>query len=456
MEEFFENEAVKRFEEMLENNEELFFDLEEYDDIISYYLEIGDYQYADTAIRYALKLYPNAPEIKVRKLELHLEKNENIQAKSLMDELKGLADENLDYHICCAKYYSNMGKSYKAIEICERALDFEEDQDFLHNFIADEFQILGDPFMALKHYKLALKYEPNEEYSLQSVISCLVALNKTTEAIEFVNGYLDNNPYSQIAWMEYGNIYYNQKNYKEAIKAFDYLLAINAEAIGVYSNKAACYEALEEWEEAIKTYQESQEYEFTKAYSYHKIGLCYRKLNQPTNALNAMQKALYEDPQFHQAMISISEVYEELGNLNEAVHFAVEATKYNENNLDLQKKLAFLYISLGKFEEALVCLKRMVDCEPHRFYHWYAYTEVLMLIGEYEKAESTLMSGLKEHPRAELYYQLSNCYFNLKKDNEARAALDQAIRLNPSLIEDMQQKYPYIDKEIKKVKSKRL
>lgn len=31
---------------MLENNEEVFFDTEEYEDIISYYLEIGDYQYA--------------------------------------------------------------------------------------------------------------------------------------------------------------------------------------------------------------------------------------------------------------------------------------------------------------------------------------------------------------------------------------------------------------------------
>ncbi len=29
----------------------------------------------------------------------------------------------------------------------------------------------------------------------------------------------------------------------------------------------------------------------------------------------------------------------------------------------------------------------MADTEPGRFYNWYAYTEVLMLVGDYDKAE---------------------------------------------------------------------
>ncbi len=53
-----------------------------------------------------------------------------------------------------------------------------------------------------------------------------------------------------------------------------------------------------------------------------------------------------------------------------------------------------------------------------------------------------------------MYYQLSNCYFNLKRETEARAALDQALRLDPTLMKDMQMKYPYIDAEIEKERSK--
>ena len=59
-------------------------------------------------------------------------------------------------------------------------------------------------------------------------------------------------------------------------------------------------------------------------------------------------------------------------------------------------------------------LKKLVDAEPSRFYNWYAYSEVLMLVGEYEDAVTVLNRAIKKHYRAELFYQLSNCFYNLK------------------------------------------
>jgi hypothetical protein len=41
LEEYFGNELVKKFEEMMENNDEFYFDTEELEDIIVYYLELG-------------------------------------------------------------------------------------------------------------------------------------------------------------------------------------------------------------------------------------------------------------------------------------------------------------------------------------------------------------------------------------------------------------------------------
>ncbi|WP_435524505.1 hypothetical protein [Chryseobacterium indoltheticum] len=41
----------------------------------------------------------------------------------------------------------------------------------------------------------------------------------------------------------------------------------------------------------------------------------------------------------------------------------------------------------------------------------------MILLGEYEEAVTVLNLALKHHYRAELFYQLSNCYFNLR-DNE--------------------------------------
>lgn len=440
---------------MIENNDEFYFDTEEYIEIIIYYLELGDYSYAEMAVNHALKIHPNSIEIKTKQLEVFLELERYSKAKILMDELHQSSLEDTDFLVCCAKYYSNLGNPKKSIEYCQKALELEEEENFLHNFIADEFVNLDDPFNALKHYTTALEHDPYDDYSLENVMICYSKLNRSQEALDFLNQYLDRFSFSETAWYEYGQFHFNKKNYEEAINGFDYLLAINSQAVGVYANKAACFEAMGEWDKAIAVYEEMLDLEYTKAFTFYKIGLCYKEAKKLVPALASFQKSLREDPQFYLAMMEQSHIYEELGNPKEALYFAQEATALSEGNVEYQKRLAFLYITCGDYEESLSCLKKLIESEPTRFYNWYAYSEVLMLIGEYEEAVTILEKALKAHPRAELYYQLSNCYFHLKSKTEGIVMLEKALELDPTLSKDMQQKYPFIKEQVKKIKTKK-
>ncbi|MBS1549021.1 MAG: tetratricopeptide repeat protein [Bacteroidetes bacterium] len=453
MEEFFENELVQKFERMIENNEEAYFDTDELEEIIIHYLEMGDIEMAEISVNFAYKIHPNSTNIKTKALEVLLELERYPEAKEIIEELRENSMNNTDFLVCCAKYYSNLGHTKNAIDYCFKALELGEEENFLHNFIADEMINMGDPFNALKHYQQALKADIYDDYALENIMSCFNRMNKSDEAIDFLNHYLDQYSYSETAWLEYGQYYFNKKNYKEALKGFEFLLAINNSSVGVYANIAACYEAMKKWKKAIEIYEESLEFEFTKSYTFYKIGLCYRALKQRAAALNAFQKSLREDPQFYLSMMEQSELYEEMGSMKEALHFAKEAALLNANNLDYQKKLAYLYIEAGKFEESLECLNKLIDAEPDRFYNWYAYIEVLMLIGEYEEAITILNSALKTHQRAELYYQLSNCYLHLKMTYEGTQALGEAMFLDATLLEDMKLKYPSIKDEIKKIKT---
>lgn len=455
MEEFFENELSKKFEEMIENNENYYFDTEEIEDIVIFYLEMGDINYAEMAINYGLKLHPNSIELKVKQLEVFLELEQYVKARHLIEELMPSCSESTDFLVCCAKYYSNNGNPRKAIVFCEKALELEEEENFLHNFIADELHNLGDPFNALKHYKMALKHDPQDDYSLESAMVCYMQMNRYDEAEEFLQNYIDQFPFSETGWFEMGQYYFNRKNYEKAIKSFDYLLAINSDSAGVYANKAACYEAMGQWQKAIEVYEEQLDLEYTKAFTYYKIGLCYRAEKKNIEALQAFQKSLREDPQFYLSMMEQSDIYLEMNSPKEALHFAKEAVALNGNNIEFQKKLAYLYIDSGRFEESLSCLKKIVEADSSRFYSWYAYTEVLMLVGEYEDAITVLEKAIQIHKRAELYYQLSNAYFNLKDETRGQETLQKALELDSSLSEDMETKYPYIKDEVAKEKSKK-
>jgi tetratricopeptide (TPR) repeat protein len=141
--------------------------------------------------------------------------------------------------------------------------------------------------------------------------------------------------------------------------------------------------------------------------------------------------------------------------MKEALHFAREAVLMNDSNLDYQKRLAYLYIDSGRFDESLVALKKLVDTEPTRFYNWYAYAEVLMLTGDFDEAVVVLNNATKLHNRAEIFYQLSNCYFHINNPKSGRSALAKALKLDPQLLEDMKQKYPFLREEAEREKTKK-
>ena len=60
-----------------------------------------------------------------------------------------------------------------------------------------------------------------------------------------------------------------------------------------------------------------------------------------------------------------------------------------------------------------------------------------MLLGEYEEAVTLLNEAVKAHNRAELYYQLSNCYLNLKDQEKGIESLHKALDLDPTLVTDL-------------------
>ncbi|WP_435524506.1 tetratricopeptide repeat protein [Chryseobacterium indoltheticum] len=68
-----------------------------------------------------------------------------------------------------------------------------------------------------------------------------------------------------------GNIISTEKITKKPLKGSITMLAINSSAVGVYASKAACYEALNQYQKAIEVYEEMLELEYTKHLLFIKL-----------------------------------------------------------------------------------------------------------------------------------------------------------------------------------------
>lgn len=449
-EDFFNNELIERFEQMLENREYKYYDSEDLVEIIEFYIEVNDSEYAKRALDFAEKMHPENIEIKIKKIEYLLSINELKLSAKLIQELKVIAANELDYLLVQARFWGMKNMSRKAIRFYEEALSIDDDEtDFICNCIGNEFLNLDEVQSALIAFRKALKFNPENDYSFYSIIQCFEEIHNPEECIDFLKDFIDDNPYSEVAWLQLGLLYNHKKMFKEAINALDYVIAINPNSIVGHTNKAFSFEELGDYNKAIETLEETLEYDDSPALTHFKIGELYEKLKKPQKALKAYHIAIKEDPQLDKVWAKSAALYDKMGNLDEAEYYIQRAIELNDDNSEYYTNSTYYFLKQMKFEEALSSLVKLVELKPLVFNTWFAYVETLIAIGEYEQAIAVLLTGaLKNFNRAEFFYQLSNVYYLIDEDRLGNEALRNALSMDITIKKMMFENYPILQDKI--------
>ncbi|WP_413531750.1 tetratricopeptide repeat protein [Empedobacter brevis] len=449
-EDFFNNELIEGFEQMLDNREYRYYDSEDLVEIIDFYIEVNDSEYAKRALDFAEKMHPKNLEIKIKKIEYLLSINELKQSAKLIQELKDVAANEFDYLLVQAHFWGMKNMHRKSISFYEEALQVNsEETDYICNSIGNEYLNLDEVHSALIAFRKALKFNPENDYSFYSIIQCYEEIHNPEECIEFLKDFIDDNPYSEAAWLQLGLLYNHKKMYDEAINALDYVIAINPNSIIGYTNKALSLEELGKYNEAIETLEETLEYDDSPAVTHMKIGELYEKLEKPQKALKAYHIAIKEDPQLDKVWAKAAALYNKLENIEEAEYYIQRAMELNENNYQYYTDSTYYYLKQMKFEEAIKNLAKLVELKPLVFNTWYAYIETLIAVGEYDQAIAVLIGGaLKNFNRAEFFYQLSNLYYITNQEQLGNEALENAISMDRSLKDVMIQHYPILEEKI--------
>src|SRR5512138_3340984 len=96
---------VDRFEEMLKANGSYFFDVEDFEDIIDYYLDNQNMTKSRKAIDLAEAQHPGAMVILVKKARYFVLANKSGKALSLLDEVEKVDPTNGDLYLLKGSIY---------------------------------------------------------------------------------------------------------------------------------------------------------------------------------------------------------------------------------------------------------------------------------------------------------------------------------------------------------------
>ena len=422
---------LSKFESMLKTNSIYFFDLLEFEEIIIHYLDTGKHSLAKKAVKLGLEQHPTSVDLKLLEVEILIFDNQLDKATQKVKRIELLAPNNEEVYIQKATILSKSGNHEEAIQNLKIALIHATDKVDIWSIMGMEYLYLDDFENARLSFAKCIDVDFEDYSSLYNVVYCFDMQKDHEQAILFLNAYIDNNPYSEVAWHQLGRQYFVLERFKEALTCFDYAVLIDESFIGGYLEKAKTYEKLGEYENAITNYMLTLELDDPTAFAYVRIGECYHKLDQLDSAISYYKKSVHEDPLSDKGWILLTEAYYQQEDYQKALYYISKALKIDDTNALYWRKYSDINIRLSFFEEAIKGFEKCLELKDQSIEIYIALSDVLLFIGDFNDSLNILFSAQKLYKDfAEIEYRLSGLFFVLNKENYGFTHLINGMKID--------------------------
>ncbi|WP_417885608.1 tetratricopeptide repeat protein [Zunongwangia sp.] len=439
------NFSLTRFESMLKTNDVLFFDSNEFENIIHHYLEIGKINLAKKAVKLGLSQHPTSTNLKLLKVEILVFEDKLELADSLLNEVQVLEASNEEVYIQKAQILSKRDQHEKAIQVLKMALEVTEEEAEIYSMIGMEYLFMEDFKNAKLNFMKCLETDEEDYSALYNVMYCFDFLDEKEKAIEYLNSYLNKNPYCEVAWHQLGKQYFDLKEYKKAYTAFDFAIISDELFIGAYMEKGKVLEKMERYAEAIENYEITLQLDDPTSFAYLRIGKCYDKLGIQKSALKYYRKTVHEDPLLDKGWIAITDYYFKNKNYKKALYYINKAINIDEENVLYWKRYAKINTRLEFYLEAEQGFKKTLDLGNYELDTWLKRCDTLIILEEFDTAIKNLKQAVEFYPDSpEIEYRLSGLYFKINKSEEAYEHLINGLELDSEFIIIIEELFPEI------------
>ena len=407
-----DNISLTRYESMLRSNDVKFFDSDEFEGIIHHYLENGKIAKAKKAISLGLSQHPSSVNLKLLQVEVLVFEDRLDKADNLLAQLHAIEPDNEEIYIQKANILSKQNKHNKAIDLLNLALTHSGDPADVYSLIGMEYLFMDDFENAKVNFMRCLEADDEDYSALYNIIYCFDFLDQHEEAIEYLNLFLDKNPYCEVAWHQVGKQYYDLQEYEKALAAFDFAIISDDYFIGAYLEKGKVLERLKRYEEAIENYRITLELDDPTSFALLRIGKCYEKLGKNDLAIQHYSKTVHEDPLLDKGWIAITDFYFRKKNYQKALYYINKAINIDSENVLYWKRYAKINNRLAFFEEAERGYRKALDLGNYELETWLNRADILRFLGESEGAVQSLYQALEFYPEnAEIQYRLAGLFF---------------------------------------------
>ena len=358
------NDIVKRYEQFLSGKATGYFDVEELENIVEYYLRHGRTKDCTKALELGLQLHPNNNALKTKRAKIYLATGDEKKAFRLLDSLT----ETTDYEVILLK-----------IEVLTRLGRIKEARIISDKLVADESNDLDNVcldiayiYLAQAEYNLALELlEKGDQFNhfnaelLYELAFCYEQNENFENAIAVNLRIIDIDPFAGEAWFNLGQLYFATQNFTKALDAYEYALAIDEKDSLTCIQKAHVQFQLDQFEDALETYQE---YKNMTSYGQWQtdifIAECYEKMEKYDQSISYYKQSLEAHPENYDALTGIAICLLEQEEYAESLTYIEQALALNQEAADAWVYMAEANIGVDDIENGLMAYLKSISIEP--------------------------------------------------------------------------------------------
>jgi tetratricopeptide (TPR) repeat protein len=426
-------ELIAQFEQSVKNDHTPFFDQDDFEAIVEYYEEKGQFEQAMLAVEKSLQQYPYSSILLIKKAQVYFELKQLNLALEILEKAEIYDSSEIGIYLLRAEIFTFQSRYKDAIDILEKLLETSERDDLADIYLqmCDVYEDWEKYFEVYDCLVACLKIEPNNEEALNRFNYCIEITDKYEESIPFHKKLIDINPYNEFAWYNLACSYRGVDEYENAIEAFEYVLAINDDADFVYQDIAELHfkkgefvKALEVIKDMCNTFEADDEIYFLQ-------GKCHEALGDMKMARYCYRKAVHDNPSLSDAYFRIGESYKHEGLWEQAYKSFQKANELEKEQYEFCLAMAEAAMEISETEVAIDACETAIDIFVKRYEAYFILAKLMALNSDTETAREILIKGAEVcKTTIELNYAICAIAFMENKLKEGEVLLRMLLEEN--------------------------
>ena len=389
---------LDRYEQMLLIGKNIYFDADEFAALADFYESEGDSEEANSLVELGLSMHPGNIELLLMKAKMLVLSEQYPEALSLLDSISD--DSEIDHPLLKIECYLHLNENAEADKLINNTLQRELSASEFYYFITEVgylFNDIDDFDRALSFLEESLKIEDTNVEALTDLAYAYEMKGDFQKAIDFNNILLDIDPYSFDGWVNIGKLYSMNEQFDKALDSFDFALTIHEKDLSVLKMKALTlflndnaeeaarifeecvnespndeilYDSLMEAYEAMGNYDKMMQLLDQREAIFGQKGIMSKRASVflSKNDYDTAKQIFSQIPADEQDTLDYYMLEGELAfydnDYKRAESAYMKAALISEGNEEILDRLANISVAQGKYEQAVIYLREILELEP--------------------------------------------------------------------------------------------